>query len=54
MTCFPSDDLVFSALVLKLTYMRDIFVHIAAFILDTLPWDIFVPGFGITNNGPNA
>ena len=29
-------------------------LHIAVFTVDTLPWDAFVPGFVITNNGPDA
>ena len=50
---FPPDYLMFSALVLKLAYV--IYpLHIAVFTVDTLPWDGFVPGFAITNNGPKA
>ena len=50
---FPPDDLMFSALVQKLAY--EIYtLHIAVFTVDIPPWDVFVPGFAITNNGPNA
>ena len=50
---FPPDGHMFSALVLKLAY--EIYtLHIVVFTVDTLPYDVFVPGFAITNNGPNA
>ena len=29
-------------------------LHIVVFTLDKLPCDVFVPGFAIMNNGPNA
>ena len=50
---FSPDDLMFSALDQKIAY--EIYtLHIAVFTVDTPPWDVFVPGFSITNNGPNA
>ena len=50
---FPLDDHMFSALVQKLAY-GVYTLHVAVFTIDTPPWDGFVPGFAITNNGPNA
>ena len=29
-------------------------LHIAVFTVDTLPWNVFVAGFAITNNGNEA
>ena len=50
---FPPDDLMFSALILKLAC--EIYtLHSAVFTDDTLPWDVFAPGLANTNNRPNA
>ena len=50
---FSPDDLMFSALVLKLAY--EIYtLHTVVLTVDTLPWDDFVPGFAITYNGPKG
>ena len=50
---FPPDDLMFSALVLKLSCVIYT-LYVVIFTVDTLPWNAFVLGFAIMNNGPNA